>query len=42
MRIFNEYITQKTQINELICLGKKTHYANYFKENNNNLRKILD
>ena len=41
-RIFNEYRTLKKQINKLICLGKKTHYANYFKENNNNLRKIWD
>ena len=23
-------------------MGKKTHYANYFKENNINLRKIWD
>ena len=40
--IFNEYKTLKNQINKLIRLGKKTHYANYFKENNNNLRKIWD
>ena len=37
---FNEYKTLKNQINELVHLGKKTHYAHYFNENNNNLRKI--
>ena len=42
IRIFNEYKTLKKQINELIRLGRKTHYTNYFKENNNNLRKIWD
>ena len=39
---FNEYKTLKNQINELVCLGKRTHDAHYFNENNNNLRKIWD
>ena len=39
---YNEYKTLKNQINELVRLGKRTHYAHYFDENNNNLRKIWD
>ena len=40
--LFNEYKTLEKQINELILLGKKNHCANYFNENNNNLRKIWE
>ena len=40
--LFNDYKTLKNQINELIRLGKKNHYTNYFNENNNNLRKIWE
>ena len=39
--LFNEYKTLKSQSNELIRLGRKNHYANYFNENNN-LRKIWE
>ena len=40
--LFNEYKTLKNQINELICLGKKQYYTNFFTVNNNNLRKIWE
>ena len=40
--LYNEYKSLKNHITELIRISKKSHYANYFIENNNNLRKIWD